>query len=502
MSKAKQKEEAKRLSKAGDHVALAALLVKAPHIWEDIRSDVKYAKDPDFVIAFAEKAAVDTWTNRELGMAAATKRDWPLLARAFAPDLDEENYVLWTFGAKQMYEAGDVEGAHAICTHVIGQENASPDDWNTWLLTLRETKASAELAARLERAAAIGPKLPLIFHNIACAWLRVGDAAKAIAAVESAVQYGYDPAGFLDDDELAPIRKDKRFVAACKTKRAFDLAAFETTMSIHRKDRLVMRPVFGMYFYFAEPPSTVGPAMAAAIEQYIAQIAPVELTHYKSGRWNALKKGGLKQQLAKLRKNQFADVAMRDVDGDATDFAFSAELRGVSELVFTYPRTLDPEVLYTRFVEFARALSPESGSAGYTLAQRDNCNVYEGVSWDSATVYARCLGFERHPMREWNPGTAGAHWLTLLDAKLAKKCGGVAALKKAIGKAKLEEIDGAVVIRAAKRPPIGLATNPADIGALPSVAKAIAKVRSHDKADKEKSYARFDALEPAAYDNG
>jgi hypothetical protein len=201
-------------------------------------------------------------------------------------------------------------------------------------------------------------------------------------------------------------------------------------------------------------------------------------------------------------------LAMRDGDGDATDWSLSAELREASdessELLFTYPRTLDPEVAYTRFVEFARMLPVESGSAGFTLSTRNNCGVYEGVSWDGASVYDRCLGFERHPMREWNPGTAGAHWLTLLGAKLAAKVGGPSGLKKSIGAAKLEAIGArdAVCIRAARKPPVGLATNPIDLGALPSVAKAIAKLRSKGKVDTEKRYARFDDLAPTAYENG
>jgi tetratricopeptide (TPR) repeat protein len=511
MNKEQARARAKQLRDAGDITGMKALVGKQPFLAKELRDFVKYAKSPAFVLAFAEDLVEDNWVNLEIGVAAVTLRDWKLFERAFAVDHDEENFVLWEQAAYELRQAGDVEGAHAIYGAILERPHAQPTAWSAWVATLRATKPTKALVAKLEKAATFGTKRPTIFHNLACAYVRFGDTAKALAAVREAVAAGYSDAEMMrTDDELAPLHGDKRFAAAMKAKpRAFDLAELETTLTIYKQPRLVMRPALGMFFYFTQPIAQLAPLVAQAIEQYLEQIAPVQLGFYKSGRWKALKKGGLGQQLGKLKKPKpgyiHIEVAMRDVDGDATDWSFSAELRGdsdeASELRFTYPRSLDPELAYARFVAFAKLLAPESGSCGLVLATRDNCNVYEGVSYDSQTPYARVLGFERHPMREWNRGTAGAHWLTLLSTKLAAKCGGVPVLNRAIGPAKLAVTDDVVIIRAAARPPVVLATNPIDIGALPLVAKAIAKVRSSGKVASEASYARFDALAPTAYDN-
>ena len=500
-----QLAEAKRLGKAGDVAGLRALMKKAPHVKSAIRDIVKYASDPDFVLAFAEECVDDPWTHREVGVAAVKKRDWKLFERAF---VDEENYVLWESSAWSLYQAGDVEGATRIYAAIVERPAASPGAWKNWLGMMTEKK-SPKVVKQLEAAVAIGPKDPGIFHNLASQWERFGDRERALGFVEQAVQYGYEVEKLKQDEALKAVCADKRFATAIKTKRAFDLAQLDTKMTIYKKERMVMRPVLGFFFYFTTPIHKLGPLVAAAVEKYMEQIAPVKLGFYKHGHWKKLDKAGLTRNLNKLRKipaqHVFAEVAMRDGDGDATDFSFEASLRAesdeASEFKLTYPRTIDPELAYERFVEFAKLLPAQSGSAGYTLGQRDDCSVYEGVSWDDESVYARCLGFERHPMREWNRGTAGAHWLTLLDKKLVEKVGGAKSLEKAIGKAKLDMIGDTAIIRAAKRPPIGLATRPADLGALPTVAIAIKKLRSKGKVATEESYNRFDALEPTAYNN-
>jgi hypothetical protein len=54
-----------------------------------------------------------------------------------------------------------------------------------------------------------------------------------------------------------------------------------------------------------------------------------------------------------------------------------------------------------------------------------------------------------------------------------------------------------VCIRAARRPPIGLASHPSDLGALPAVAVALKKVRGSGEEG-----GRFDALTAGPFENG
>ncbi|MBA3500763.1 MAG: hypothetical protein H0T65_10335, partial [Deltaproteobacteria bacterium] len=348
MNKEQARAKAKKLRDDGDTSGLRALVKQAPYLKSELRDLVKYANDPDFILAFAEELVDDDWVNREIGEAAVKKRDLAMFARAFAVDHDEENFVLWESSAHELYKAGDIEGAHVIYAAIIERPAAAASAWHGWLATLRDVKPPA---ARLADAAKHGAKHPVIFHELACVYVRLGEPARAIENVAQAVQYAYgDIAKMKADDDLAPLRGDKRFAAAFKAKpRAFDLAELEQTMTIYKKPRLVMKPVLGMFFYFATPIAKLGPLVAAAIEQYMQQIAPATLGYYKSGHWKALKKGGLGQQLGKLKKvragYEYVDVAMRDGDGDATDHAFSAELRNasdkVSELRFTYARELD-----------------------------------------------------------------------------------------------------------------------------------------------------------------
>lgn len=79
-----------------------------------------------------------------------------------------------------------------------------------------------DTAQLLELCDAIGPKNPYIFHNSACAWVRIGNTAKALEATRNAARYGYDKLEAMrTDTDLAPLFGMPEFAAA-----------FEVTMDL------------------------------------------------------------------------------------------------------------------------------------------------------------------------------------------------------------------------------------------------------------------------------
>ncbi len=75
---------------------------------------------------------------------------------------------------------------------------------------------AAELLALCD---AIGPRNPNIFHNSACAWVRIGQHAKALEAIRNAARHGYDKlASMRTDADLAPLFDLPDFAAAFEVK--------------------------------------------------------------------------------------------------------------------------------------------------------------------------------------------------------------------------------------------------------------------------------------------
>ena len=198
-------------------------------------------------------------------------------------------------------------------------------------------------------------------------------------------------------------------------------------------------------------------------------------------------------------------LSLRAGDGDAVDHAVEVETwpGAATRVACTFPRALAADDAVRYFAEMADILQFQSGMAGHTVAERDNCNVYEGVHWDSAPLYARCLGFaprySGHALA--NDAAAVAHWLTFLAHPLVATLGGEAALAQAIGSARLQRLAAGVCIRASAAAPIGLLANPRDVGALPDVARALRTLRPSGDAECTGQQARWDAVPAAPWTN-
>jgi tetratricopeptide (TPR) repeat protein len=76
-----------------------------------------------------------------------------------------------------------------------------------------------------ERLARLEPQNPLVFYNLACSYSLAGEFARAVAALEKALQFGYrDFAWLAKDPDLKPLRAQPAF-AELKAK----IAALKST---------------------------------------------------------------------------------------------------------------------------------------------------------------------------------------------------------------------------------------------------------------------------------
>ena len=63
-----------------------------------------------------------------------------------------------------------------------------------------------------ERLAKLRPRDASILYNLACSYSLVNDIEKSLAAIKSAVEFGYDNFSFLEhDSDLHNLRQDGRF---------------------------------------------------------------------------------------------------------------------------------------------------------------------------------------------------------------------------------------------------------------------------------------------------
>jgi ankyrin repeat protein/predicted esterase len=91
-----------------------------------------------------------------------------------------------------------------------------------------QAKKYAEGAETCRKLLAIVPKHPDTHYNLACGLSHLGKTEEALASLGKAVEFGYDDAGHLQtDDDLAPLRQDKRFTAIVEKARGNFTRAIE-----------------------------------------------------------------------------------------------------------------------------------------------------------------------------------------------------------------------------------------------------------------------------------
>ena len=520
---------------AGDIAAVRAAYDAEPEQRYEILSAVTEggAAARPIVLAMADELLADPgayWRVGEVAEAAFDAGDRALFDRACK--LLGAHVSRLETKARQLAQDKQGDRAIEILRRVIAHESAPLTAFNTMayaLIYARELPADApELLASCE---AKGVAHSWIFHNTACVWVRLGDTERALAAVGGAVNAAYpDLAKMRTDPDLAPLFDDPRFAAAFDAKPAATIAELVVEKPYKGKTYVLQRPVL-VFDFFLEPLGThrVGPAIAALLESYMADIPPGALKSVRrNGPWKALAKGAITRELNKLKqaaKSDFITIDFRgetdDSGGAPTEYGLHVEVWGESDdfgdhdhvpaVTLWFPAAQaagDVDTVAARFARYCAMVPVEAGGAGLRVELRKS--DYAETWWESDLLerqLVRFLGSERHPWREWSAGAAaGAMWLTFLGDKLVKKLGGRDALAKAVAPAKLDAVpDRGVVIRASLRPSLGMGTKPDDLGALPQVAKAIAPVmlkQPDAREDPTAHYSRLFEVPLSPYENG
>ena len=414
--------------------------------------------------------------------------------------------------------------ATAMLREICADSGAKGSSWNNLAYALFHAKElPADAKSLLARADAHGMANPPIFHNTACAWLRMKERDNALTAVENAAKAGYTQLVALKTDtDLAKLWEEPRFLAAfapgSSTASLDDLVV--TTQ--HRGALYMLaRPVLEMTFFLKPIAGTqTGPALAQLMETVLNEIPSNVLTSYNAhGPWKSLTKGKITRDRNALRKasdETFVSLSYRgetDLYGGApSPYGIDIELWGQEngdkaehvpfvQCWFPAERAKGrPEEIVAQFLRYAALVPYEAGTCG--LVQKLRASSYLETWWDHELVLEngeRFLGFNQSPRRQWKAGCApGASWLTLLDAQLLTKLGGEKALEKAVGTAKLTHAPHqGICIQASYQPAVGIPPTPKDLGALPQVSRALATLRPAD----EPSYARLDHLSESPWDN-
>lgn len=267
------------------------------------------------------------------------------------------------------------------------------------------------------------------------------------------------------------------------------------------KDFVLIRPGLTLNLYMDHSLSECASKCADAVEAYLAYVGPDTLRTYMAdnGHFKPLTSKQIAKDLRNLRAfaaefdtyrilyNQGveSEVGTHAVYFEGSAFSEPEPLPDKTQLLrmeFPLPPAGD-ESWIEPFIGFvcrvANLSSFQSGNAGFAfkhvgVLQSEVCEEinqllprYYGFdpSYDSARMMMRGHVF-------------GAHWLTLLRTDFLHKLGGMEAVRSALPRAELRPLEQGVLIRAARRPPIGDVNRQCtDIGCMPDVARLLRPIR-------------------------
>jgi len=297
-----------------------------------------------------------------------------------------------------------------------------------------------------------------------------------------------------------------------------------------------LRTGLSLVLYSAGSVHEIAPAVAGVIESYLQFVPPRTLrNHFTNdasgdGTYAALTEKVVERDLKTLRalprkKKAFTlDYVQGSGTGPGTHSVFFEgtrleKPRGSEDETNLLRLDVPSDVLRSpgldAFLDFIIRISSmfpfQTGNCGLCLQRlaMGNDDVDEAV----LSFLPRYAGFEfSSSSLRYDMGghTFGAHWIELLDPALAKKLGGLKAIRKALPKAEVRELPNGVFIRGAKLPPVGdLRNGAADVGLLPDVARLLLPTRLEldeleftGDFDAAEWLARYDGMKSRAWDNG
>lgn len=282
-------------------------------------------------------------------------------------------------------------------------------------------------------------------------------------------------------------------------------------------------------FFFDEPARAIASRVADAIEAYVGAVGLDRLKWYltESGFWRPMTASKLKRDLRILRafapEDDFFGLEYQcDCDAspesfgielEASDLRSDVDLMCANYLRFDFPPDWHLRLGVETFLTFVggilETLRPSSAQVclGFKRmpGRRDLATV--GVNRLLSRYIAFDPGYSRI-LRMMRRSTFTAHWLTFLDNGLVQRLGSRDAVEAALPGCELRILDGGILIRGAKLPPMGDVNGGAtDLGSLPDVARLLkptrAPIRAFGSADFDASawLARLDSLQTRPWDN-
>ncbi|REG30759.1 uncharacterized protein DUF3396 [Archangium gephyra] len=277
------------------------------------------------------------------------------------------------------------------------------------------------------------------------------------------------------------------------------------TIRLKGKDLVLVRPGLTLTLYLDTPLHECAPGCADALEAYLAHVGPDTLRTYvaDNGQFRPLSSKQISKDLRNLRKlppdsegyrilyNQGveSEVGTHAIFFEGSAFAEPEPLPDKTHLLRLElpPPPAEDQSWLEPFIEFvcqiANLVPFQSGNAGFAFK---HVGVFESqMRKEINRLLPRYYGFDPSydPARFDMKGRSfGAHWLTLLRTDLIQKLGGMEALRAALPQAELRPLDQGVLIRAARRPPLGDVNRQCtDIGCMPEVARLLRPIRYEAK---------------------
>lgn len=160
------------------------------------------------------------------------------------------------------------------------------------------------------------------------------------------------------------------------------------------------------------------------------------------------------------------------------------------------------------FVDFVAGLValPCVGSANAGFTFKRTSHSENSSEWVHDRLH-RLLGFDPcdddFTSKQMGGRSPTAHWVNYIDNERARKVGGPDAIAAALPTCDVRRLSTGVLVRGAKRPPIGdLVDGAKDLGCLPAVARLLAPIRADEsEASTTQGLARLDDLEIRSWDN-
>lgn len=275
------------------------------------------------------------------------------------------------------------------------------------------------------------------------------------------------------------------------------------TLRLKDKDFVLVRPGLVLNFFLDATLPDCAPACADAIEAYLTYVGAETLRTYvaDSGQFRPLTSRQTAKDLRNLRGRPTDEDGYRvhygqgavggepgthslffEGDGPLVEPVALPDAVNLLRMEFPPPPS-DDESWMAPFLEWVRKIANlipfQSGNAGWGFM---HMGVHESqVRREINQLLPRYHGFDPayNSARMWMRGhILGAHWLTLLRDDLIQKLGGMEAIRTGLPYAELQPLDHGVLIRAAKRPPLGDVNRQClDIGSMPDVARLLRPIR-------------------------